>query len=339
MADLPFSVDITTDVSRGAEVLRRGGLVAFPTETVYGLGADATNGVAVARIFEAKGRPPDDPLIVHLARTDDLPRWAADVPEAAWRLASRFWPGPLTLILPRQPIVPDVVTAGLPTVGLRVPAHPVALALLSAFGGGVAAPSANRFGRVSPTDAAHVAEELGGRIDLILDGGPCQVGIESTIVDLSGGEPAILRPGGVTREMLEQALDRPVPLRCGGSTRAPGQYPSHYAPRARVVVAGSVGEARARLAELAAAGTRAALIAPEPLADVPADVMQIYLSASLADMARELYRSFRRADALGFQAVVVVAPPASGLGLAIRDRLQRAAGKGAAPLADGSSTE
>ncbi len=321
---------ITRDVARAAEHLRRGGLVAFPTETVYGLGADALNPQAVARIFAAKGRPADHPLIVHLPSAERLPEWALDIPEAAWLLARRFWPGPLTLILKRQDKVPDIVTGGLATVGLRVPAHPVALELLRLFGGGVAAPSANRFGRVSPTEAQHVAEELGAAVDLILDGGPCRVGIESTIVDLSQDEPVILRPGGITREQLEETLGRPVALRTGGPVRAPGQHPVHYAPRARVVVVDSPAEARRSIEELAAAGQRLALLALELIGDLSADVKFITMSSNEEEMARELYRAFRQADALGLDAIVVVAPPASGLGLAIRDRLRRAAHAGAA---------
>lgn len=320
---------ITRDVARAAELLRRGALVAFPTETVYGLGADALNADAVARIFAAKGRPANHPLIIHLPSAEVLCAWALDIPEAAWLLARRFWPGPLTLILRRQEYIPDIVTGGLSTVGLRVPAHPVALELLRLFGGGVAAPSANRFGRVSPTEAQHVAEELGAAVDLILDGGPCRVGIESTIVDLSHGEPAILRPGGVTREQLEQTLGRPVALRTGGPVRAPGQHAVHYAPQARVIVVDSAGEARAVIEELAADRQRLAVLALEPIPGLNAGVKAISMPSDEQEMARELYRAFRQADALGLDAIIVVAPPASGLGLAIRDRLRRAAQAGA----------
>ncbi|WP_133479922.1 L-threonylcarbamoyladenylate synthase, partial [Cognatilysobacter segetis] len=225
-------------IARGADVLRAGGLVAFPTETVYGLGADARDPQAVAKIFAAKGRPADHPLIVHLPSAALLPRWAAHVPDAAQRLADAFWPGPLTIVLRRAAGVPDAVTGGLETVGLRVPRHPVALALLEAFGDGVAAPSANRYGRVSPTLAAHVREELDDRVDLVLDGGRCDVGIESTIVDLSGDAPVLLRPGAVTVAMLEGALGMPVRAAGEGATPAPGRKPSHYAPRARVLIAG-----------------------------------------------------------------------------------------------------
>lgn len=326
----PSSIVISRDVSRGAELLRAGGLVAFPTETVYGLGADAANPVAVSRIFTVKGRPADHPLIVHIRRMEELAFWAVDVPDAAWLLAQRFWPGPLTLILRRHPAVLDLVTGGLETVGLRVPSHPVALALLERFGGAIAAPSANRFGRVSPTEAAHVAEELGGLVDLILDGGRCDIGVESTIVDPTTGEPAILRPGGIPKEMLEDALSTPVYLRRGGPVRCPGQHPMHYAPRARVLVTSPGPELRAKVEDLLVGGARVAVMSPDPWEALPHGVLRIPLPSSLPEMARELYRSLRLADRLGADVVVATCPPRSGLGLAIADRLERAARVGSA---------
>ena len=199
-----FADDAAIDYA--AHLLRQGRLVAFPTETVYGLGADASNPDAVRRIFQAKGRPADHPLIVHIPSIDSLNDWALTVPDAAHQLAARFWPGPLAMILNKRPEVPLVVTGGQDTVGLRMPDHPVALRLLRAFGGGIAAPSANRFCRISPTQAAHVEEELGDAVDLILDGGACQVGVESTIVDLSGNRPKLLRPGHITRLEIEAVL-------------------------------------------------------------------------------------------------------------------------------------
>lgn len=316
---------MTRDVHRATAVLRGGGLVAFPTETVYGLGADAANADAVSRIFSVKGRPADHPLIVHIPQAEDLTLWAVDVPDAAWLLAGRFWPGPLTLILRRHPSVLDLVTGGLETVGIRVPAHPMALALLKGFGGGIAAPSANRFGRVSPTEAAHVAEELGDLVDLILDGGRCAIGIESTIMDLTTGEPTILRPGGIPKEMLEDALSTSVPLRQGGPVRCPGQHPTHYAPRARLLVSSSGPELRAKVEDLLSGEARVAVMSPDPWDALPHGVLRIPLPSSLPDMARELYGSLRLADMLGVDAVVAVCPPTSGLGLAIADRLQRAA--------------
>ena len=205
-----------------ADCLRRGGLVAFPTETVYGLGADASSRAAVARLYAAKRRPADHPVIVHFADAESAFAWARDVPDGARKLAAKFWPGPLTMILKRSSLAGDFVTGGQDTIGLRVPAHPVAQALLGAFGGGIAAPSANRFGAVSPTTAAHVRADLGADVDFVLDGGPSEVGIESTIVDLSGEAPVLLRPGRISRRELEQALGRPVSERRADAPRHSG---------------------------------------------------------------------------------------------------------------------
>ena len=218
-------------IARAADRLRAGMLVAFPTETVYGLGADAGNPEAVRRIFAAKGRPADHPVIVHLHDAAQMADWARAVPEAAQKLAAAFWPGPLTLILPRASHVADVVTGGQDSVGLRVPSHPVARALLAAFGGGIAAPSANRFGRISPTTAQHVADDLGDAVAMILDGGACAVGIESTIVAFTGDQPVLLRPGGIGVAALSRALGRPLARRRCGAPRASGTLASHYAPR------------------------------------------------------------------------------------------------------------
>ena len=206
--------------------------MAFPTETVYGLGADASSPAAVRRLFRVKGRPSDHPVIVHVASINHVPEWVSGMPGYAVALAGECWPGPLTLVLPRSPRVPDEVTGGLDTVGIRVPAERTAQALLRAFGGGVAAPSANRFGRVSPTTADDVRADLGADVDVVLDGGPSRVGVESTIVDCSGAEPAILRVGGISREKIEEIVGRPVPVRDRGEVRAPGTLASHYAPRA-----------------------------------------------------------------------------------------------------------
>ncbi|HEX7022744.1 MAG TPA: L-threonylcarbamoyladenylate synthase, partial [Trueperaceae bacterium] len=224
------------DIHAAADILRAGGLVAFPTETVYGLGADAANPEALAKVFAVKGRPTDHPLIVHLASPEQLDEWAEPVPELALRLVDAFWPGPLTLILRRAPGVLDAVTGGQDTVGLRVPRHPVARELLRAFGGGVAAPSANRFGRISPTTAAHVRADLGERVDAILDGGPSEVGLESTILDLSSREPRILRPGGITAGQLAKVLGQAPAVGGVGAPRVSGSLASHYAPRTPSVV-------------------------------------------------------------------------------------------------------
>ena len=294
-------------VEQAARILRSGGLVAFPTETVYGLGADAANDEAVRRVFAAKGRPADHPLIVHFAAPEDAARWAARWSDDAEKLAAAFWPGPLTLIVPKAAHVSDVVTGGHSTVGVRVPDHPVAQSLLRAFEGGLAAPSANRFGQVSPTTAAHVAIELADRVDLILDGGACRVGVESTIVDLSGETPRLLRPGGVSLEALEATLGRPVSI--GGDTAAPGTLPSHYAPRARVLAV-AAEDLQSTLAREAASG---------------AVVRELALPADPAAAARALYAALRELDEVRVDVAVVALPDPSGLGRAVADRLLRAA--------------
>ena len=319
------------DIARAAEMLRCGGLVAFPTETVYGLGADASNERAVARIFTAKSRPADHPLIVHLGGAGEIDRWARDIPAAAWRLAARFWPGPLTLILKRAPDVLDAVTGGQDTVGLRVPAHPFALALLKEFGGGIAAPSANRFGRVSPTTAAHVRAELGEEVDLILDGGPCRIGIESTIVSLVNETPCLLRPGAITAGALERVLGAPVgsPGVAAGMPRAPGTHAAHYAPRTPLVLL-PAAELWPELEWRAAVGERLAVMSinPPPL-PLPAAVAVFPMPPHPEDYARALYATLREVDASGAARLLVEAPPAAESWRAVGDRLCRAV---AAPI-------
>ncbi|MGD6741055.1 L-threonylcarbamoyladenylate synthase [Streptomyces sp. BH106] len=318
--------DIHIDEAVG--VLRAGGLVALPTETVYGLGADAENPAAVARIFETKGRPPNHPLIVHIGGAEHLDDWADDVPEAARLLAERFWPGPLTLVLRRSGRVPHETTGGLETVGVRVPDHPVALELLKAFGGGVAAPSANRFGSVSPTTAEHVRTELGDGVDFVLDGGPCDVGVESTIVDATSESLSILRPGGVTREDLELALGRPLDVPDTSEVRVPGQHPSHYAPNARVVLV----DPEELLAETVRAhelGHRVGVFLPSALAGAPETAKAHAVAAvpaSLDAYARGLYGYLRDLDEQGCDLILASLPAQDGLGLAIANRLRRAAG-------------
>ncbi len=304
-------------LEEAAAALRAGRLVAFPTETVYGLGADARSDAAVARIFEAKGRPADHPLIVHLPSADAAEGWARALTQEARALLAAFAPGPLTVIVQKRDDVPAAVTGGQPTVGLRVPDHPVALGLLEAFGDGVAAPSANRFGSVSPTTAAHVALELGDRVELILDGGACRVGVESTIVDVSRGAPRILRPGGVTREAIEECLGVPVPLAQDPSVRVPGSLASHYAPRAEVrAVARRDVEAEVR----AAAGRRVVVLGPEV-----EGAAHLPLPEEPSAQAARLYAALREVDARGFEVAIVALPEPRGLGLAIADRLRRAA--------------
>ncbi len=316
-----------TDMDRAAAVLRAGGLVAFPTETVYGLGADARNVDAVARIFAVKGRPTDHPLIVHLGDARQLAEWARDVPQSALQLAEAFWPGPLTLVLPRLAGVPDAVTGGLDTVALRVPGHPVALALLAAFGGGLAAPSANGYGRVSPTSAGDVVEELGDAVDMVLDGGRCAVGIESTIVDLSSDPPRVLRPGPITERDLQRVLGRPLAKTVDAHVRSPGRKPSHYAPRARVVLASSddVGQHVEAWRER---GQRVGVLAPHRPEGLPDDVTWLHFTGGVRKQAHALYRRLREADHLGLQVLVTVMPPDLEVGQALCDRLRRAAGLG-----------
>ena len=314
------------DLDAAVRILRAGGLVAIPTETVYGLASDASNPAAVRRLYEVKGRPPGHPVIVHIAGIEALPRWASRVSEDARRLAETFWPGPLTLILPRTPAALDEVTGGRGTVGLRVPNHPLTLALLRAFGGGLAAPSANRFGRVSPTTAEDVRTDLGDAVDLVLDGGPCDVGVESTIVDCSeeGTPPVILRPGGVTAEQIEAVLGHPVRRTPDGPSRAPGMLPAHYAPHAQVLIVEDIDAALASAAARARAGERTGLLTPRAVT-VPEGVNALVAGDTPEAYAATLYDRLREADRLGLDLLVVVPPPAEGVGVAVRDRLARAA--------------
>jgi L-threonylcarbamoyladenylate synthase len=318
-------VERGTDIQRAASVLAAGGLVAFPTETVYGLGADASREAAVARIFAAKGRPTGHPLIVHLPPEAMLDAWAIDIPDVARKLVAVAWPGPLTIILRKSSRVAAATTGGAETVGLRVPAHPVAQALLRAFDGGIAAPSANRFGAVSPTTADHVEEDLGDAVDYILDGGACDVGVESTIVDLSRGRPVLLRPGGMAREAIE-AITGPLAAADAEAPAAPGTLASHYAPKARVVAV-SPEQFAAVIAEERAAGARVAALGPRALiANVVEPVLVYALPDDDAGMARELYAALRDLDAANVDVVIAALPPAAGLGEAVGDRLRRAAG-------------
>lgn len=301
--------------------LRRGEPIGLPTETVYGLAADAHDPAAVRRIYELKGRPSDHPLIVHVADAVTASRWAGDWPEAAEALAEAFWPGPLTLILPRAANVPDEVTGGQDTVGLRVPAHPVAQALLRAFEGGVAAPSANRFGRISPTTAQHVREEFGDAVPVVLDGGECEIGLESTIVDLSSDTPRILRPGKLSRPEIEAVIGPVAEGKDGDSPRASGTLASHYAPRASVEVLARAPLV-ARYHELAKRGHKvAALLRGQPFKDVEGEV----LPSDLAGYGHALYAALRRLDARGFDMLLAELPPHTAAWAAVNDRLKRAA--------------
>jgi L-threonylcarbamoyladenylate synthase len=315
------------DLARAVDALRAGALVAFPTETVYGLGADAANADAVRRLYAVKGRPADHPVIVHVARAAQLADVARDVPDEARVLADAFWPGPLTIIVPRDPArVVDEATGGRDTVGVRVPDHPVAFALLDAFGAGVAAPSANRFGRVSPTTAVHVREDLGDDVRAVLDGGPSRVGVESTIVDVTGAEPAILRVGGVSRARIESALGRALAVRTSGETAAPGTLASHYSPIAHVEIVEPADVAKRATTLIAAGRTVGVLALAQPFAALPDDLVVLDAPRDVEEYARMLYTRLREADALNLGVLLVVVPPVTdGLGAAVHDRVRRAA--------------
>ena len=317
---MEFISNCTADaISNAAKALKDGHLVAFPTETVYGLGADATNEKAVSRIYSVKGRPSDHPLIVHISSINKLEDWATDIPDYAIKLAREFWPGPMTLILPRKEIAKNFITGGQNNVGLRVPAQPIALALLKKYeelgGNGIAAPSANRFGAVSPTTADAVGEELGdyfSSADLVLDGGQSLVGIESTIIDCTGLAPRILRPGAITEEMIEQTREKNVEnIEEKSEVKAPGLLDSHYAPKALISLNSLAGPGEGFLA-LSKFQT-------------PAGAIRLASPTSVEQFARDLYSALRSADQQGLKKVAVLVPEGNGLAEAIRDRLTKAA--------------
>lgn len=322
------------EIARAVELLMAGELVGIPTETVYGLGADAANPAAVAKIFAAKGRPADHPLIVHIPGANHLQRWAVDIPDLAYELAEDFWPGPLTLILKRAPGVPDAVTGGQDTVGLRVPGHPVALDLLRAFAaaggsGGIAAPSANRFGRISPTTAAHVREELGDAVGMVLDGGACAVGIESTIIDLSSGRPVLLRPGHITPAAIESVCGVAPAPPTAVAPRASGTLEAHYAPLTpmRRVESGRLLDL---LNAMRHSGRRCGVLAHSqpPQSGMP-HVWKM-LPAEPVGYAHDLYAALRELDHAGVDLIVVEAVPERPEWQAVGDRLRRSlAGAGA----------
>lgn len=327
-------MDQAASIEAAARCLERGELVAFPTETVYGLGADAENPQAVAKIYAAKGRPADHPVIVHLAQNADLSYWAADIPAVAHQLTRAFWPGPLTLILKRAASIPDAVSGGQDTIGLRCPSHPIAQALLRYFKqgrGGVAAPSANRFGHVSPTTATHVLDEFGAGPDsplaMVLDGGQSEVGIESTIVDLSRMAthgPVLLRPGRITPEQIKAVIGMMPALPDGAAPRASGTLESHYAPSAPVVI---VAKARLAvvLAQLDKAGRKAALLYyTPPEAGLPIK-FGVTLASDAQGYAHDLYAALRDADAVGADVILVEATPDAPDWQGVNDRLKRAA--------------
>ena len=308
------------DVRRAAEILRAGGLVAFPTETVYGLGADASNAAAVARLYAVKRRPPNHPVIIHFAFPESAFSFSRDVPATARELAERFWPGPLTLILKRSSKAKDFVTGGQDSVGLRVPSHPVAQALLREFGGGVAAPSANEFGNLSPTTAAHVRADLAGKVELVLEGGASEVGIESTILDLSGREPVLLRPGEISRLQLEEVLNLAIQEKNSTFPRHSGGLERHYAPRtpalliAPYALDGEIAKHRNTVAVLA-------FSRPDERVDY-----WIRMPKDARGYAQRLYAALRELDAAGCATILIESPPDTVEWTAVRDRLSRAAG-------------
>jgi L-threonylcarbamoyladenylate synthase len=325
-------------IHEAAHVIQRGGLVAFPTETVYGLGANALDAEAVSHIFAAKQRPASDPLIVHIADPSQLEHIAVDIPPLAHDLAARFWPGPLTLVLKRHPNIPPNVSAQADTVAVRMPRHPIALALLAQSGLPIAAPSANLFARPSPTTAAHVLEDLRGHVDLVLDGGATSVGVESTVLDLTQTPPLVLRPGGLSlealRELLPSVAHRPRYLDIGENAAAPGMLLKHYSPRAELLLFRGAPDAaiaamQRTARQLAAGGKRVGIMAldeeQDGFASLDAHVITLGSTSDLEQVARGLFAALRQLDALGVDAILVRGVEQSGIGLAIWDRLLRAA--------------
>lgn len=318
-------------IEHSIEILREGGLVAIPTETVYGLAADADNEKAVMAIYAAKGRPADHPLIVHVSSADALEHWCKDIPPEAWLLTKRFWPGPLTIVLKKSDRCGLWVTGGQDSVALRCPSHPITHELLKRFAGpthkGVTAPSANTFGRISPSTAQHVADDLGlkptGKLDMILDGGPCEFGLESTIINLSDGHPSILRHGVITRAMLEEALGFAVPDAGKGAPRASGRLKSHYAPKTRLELV-DCEELSARLADFAGEPV-AVMASEETLATLGAVAFSITAPSEVLAYGRDLYENLHRLDTAGAVRILVERPPQTPDWAAVNDRLGRAA--------------
>ncbi|HWS62999.1 MAG TPA: L-threonylcarbamoyladenylate synthase [Steroidobacteraceae bacterium] len=320
-----------TEIEEAVEVLRAGDLVVFPTETVYGLGANASDPAAVRKIFQVKGRPTDHPVIVHLDNPRYLHRWVSNMPAAAEKLAARFWPGPLTLILPKAEKVNDIVTGGQDSIGIRVPSHPIAQQLLTAFGGGIAAPSANRFGRLSPTKPEHVRDELGTAIQVILDGGESPIGLESTIVSCLGNEARLLRPGFITRSQLEQVVGK---LAEGGVVpRVSGDRRLHYAPSTPLAIVAS-DDLERYAGEFVARQEKVAVLAMRPPLDTQRNMTWINAGKKPDAYAHNLYNHLRTLDSAGCARILVQELPADERWAAILDRLQRASG-----IEDGDSLE
>ncbi|MEQ1904963.1 MAG: L-threonylcarbamoyladenylate synthase [Pirellulaceae bacterium] len=314
---------ITHSVNEAADCLREGGVVAIPTETVYGLAGDARNETAIQKIFAIKGRPANHPLIVHFATAEEAFEWTVEINESARKLAKAFWPGPLSLVLRKQKWVSDSLTAGQATVAVRVPAHPIAHQLLVEFRGALAAPSANRFTKVSPTSTAHVMHDLSDRLELILEGGNCEIGIESTIIDCSQPDPVLLRPGYVTVEELEAVLGKPIFFKNSAGTLSPGQHAIHYAPEADLFLVNNSDIANVAR-KFSATGKQVLVISSQPMSpSIPA--AHWLIPADPKEFARRIYGLLREADAAKFDVVLTQFPSAQGIGLALADRLRRAA--------------
>jgi L-threonylcarbamoyladenylate synthase len=315
-------MDDLQGIYQAAEIIKKGGIVAFPTETVYGLGADAFNALAVARIFEVKGRPYFDPLIVHVASPDNVGKLVREIPASAMKLMERFWPGPLAVVLLKANNIPDIVTAGLPTVAIRMPSHPMALSLIKESGCPIAAPSANPFGYLSPTTAEHVREQLGDRVDLILDGGPCLVGVESTIVSFLKGKPRLLRPGGVPLEEIESIIGRVEVSPTEDKPSAPGMLPRHYAPRTPIVL-----DSNEKNIESYQKKNIGLLAFQEKKGHLKFTHVEILSEkGDLREAAANLFAAIRRLDSLKLDLILAEPIPEIGLGRAIMDRLRRASG-------------
>jgi len=316
------------EMDKAVHLLREGKLVAFPTETVYGLGADASNDEAVRKVFTLKERPDNHPLIVHIARLEQLQDWAVDVPPEAMKLADAFWPGPLTLVLKKKPEVSSLLTGGQATIGIRIPRHPLAQGLLDAFGDGLAAPSANKFTHISPTTASAVYEDLGTAVDMIMDGGPCEVGLESTIIDLSGDEPVLLRPGMLSQQAIEEVLGKPLHLAADVSTasRAPGSHLLHYAPKTKTHLI-ATGDITNYIQSLQSDGLPVVCVAYSDTSFPQVkQVDWVNMPADAAAYAHDIYRTLRALDTEHYKEILIEAVPETDEWTAIRDRLQKATG-------------
>jgi L-threonylcarbamoyladenylate synthase len=327
MKSIKMGKDPSADIAaykHAANLLRAGELVAFPTETVYGLGGDASNLMAVAKIFAAKQRPANHPLILHIGEIKQLYDWSSDVPESAIKLAEKFWPGPLTLILKASEHVPAILTGGQKTIGIRMPGHPVARKLLSVFGGAIAAPSANKFGRISPTCAEHVIEELGDVVEIVLDGGSCSLGLESTIIDLSANKPRILRPGPLTIEEIGETLGESISTDKNNAPRVSGSLSVHYAPHTPTQIIADIN-IECKLTELQKSHAKIVVISRHPYAINFPYVTWHVMPTDPKNYGQQLYAQLRNIDHLGFDLIIIEELPNENTWLAIRDRLNRAA--------------